>query len=76
MSVDVAVREMMADTQAQFLPRRAQLVIDRAFGLAVRLRHEVRRALAADLQVFDFTEIAAQARAGLAGGTLHHPDQA
>ena len=26
MSVDIAVREMMADTQAQFLPRRAQLV--------------------------------------------------
>jgi CCR4-NOT complex subunit CAF16 len=26
MSVDIAVRDMMADTQAQFLPRRAQLV--------------------------------------------------
>jgi hypothetical protein len=40
----------------------------------IRLGHEVGR-LAADLEMFDFAKVTAQARAGLAGGTFHHADQ-
>ena len=51
-----------------------QFVIDRAFGDAVGLGHEVRRALAAHLEVLDLAEIATQATARLARGFLHYAD--
>jgi len=35
-------------------------------------RDEIRRALAADLQLLDFAEIADQGAAGLFGGPGHH----
>ena len=51
-----------------------QFVIDRAFGDTVGLGHEVRRALAAHLEVLDLAEIATQATARLARGFLHYAD--
>ena len=56
-------------------PRGAQFVPQRALGRLVGLGDEVRRALAADLEVLDLAEVAAQAAAGLARGALHHADQ-
>ena len=46
------------------------------FGALVGHRDEVGRPLAADLQLLDLAEIAAQARRRLARGALHDGDQA
>ena len=48
----------------------AQLFEDRLLGALVGLADEVGGTLAADLQLLDLVEIAAQARRGLAGGAL------
>ena len=56
--------------------RIAQFLDDGLLGALVGQRHEVRRALAADLQLLDLAEVAAQARRRLARGALHHGDQA
>ncbi len=57
-------------------PGVAQLLDDRLLGALVGHRHEVGRSLAADLQLLDLAEVAAQARRRLAGGALHDGDQA
>ena len=57
-------------------PRVAQFLDDRLLGALVGHRDEVGRALAADLQLLDLAEVAAQARRRLAGGALHDGDQA
>jgi hypothetical protein len=49
----------------------SQLVIDDLFGAQVGLGDEIGRALAGNLQVFDFVEIARQGLAGLDGGVDH-----
>src|SRR5690606_30169993 len=56
--------------------RVGQLVIERALGRLVGLRHEIGRALLRDLQMLDLAEIAAQLRAGLARGAFHDGDDA
>ncbi len=56
--------------------RGEQLVIDRAFGVLIGFRDEVCRALAADLQMLDLAEVAAQALAGLARSLFHDADDA
>src|SRR5690606_5375053 len=68
-------RAPFLEDEAPVRPRRAQLVPQRSLRRLVGLRNEVRRALAAHLEVGDFAEVAAQAAAGLACGALHHADQ-
>ena len=55
--------------------RREQFVVKGAFGVAVGLRDEVRRPLAADLKVLDLAEITPQPPACLARGLFHDPDE-
>ena len=57
-------------------PRVAQFLDQGRFGALVGHRHEVGRALAADLQLLDLAEVAAQPRRGLARGALHDGDEA
>ncbi len=57
-------------------PRVAQLVDQGRLRLAVGVGHEVGRPLAADLQLLDLAEVAANARCRLARGTLHDGDEA
>ena len=54
----------------------AQFVPQRPLGGLVSLGDEVRRALAADLQMLDLAEIATQAPARLARSALHDSDEA
>jgi hypothetical protein len=49
--------------------------LDRPFGRAVGIRHEIGRAFARHLQLFDLVEVAAQARGCLAGGLVHDGDE-
>ena len=49
-------------------PRGAQFLDDRLLGALVGHRHEIGRALAADLELLDLAEVAPQARRGLARG--------
>ncbi len=56
--------------------RIAKLVDDRLFGPLVGHRDEVRRSLAAHLQLLDFAEVAAEPRRRLPDGALHDGDQA
>ena len=48
---------------------------NRLLGGTIGVRHEISRALAADLQGIDFVEIAAQSGCGLARRLFHHGDQ-
>ena len=64
------------EQEAPVGPGVAKLVDKRLLGALVGHRHEVGRALAADLQLLDLAEVAAQARRRLAGGALHDGDQA
>jgi hypothetical protein len=54
----------------------AKLFHQSLFGALIRHRHEIGRPLAADLQLLDLPEIAADARRGLARGALHDGDEA
>jgi len=56
--------------------RLAEFVIERALGAHVGLGDEIGRPLAADLEVFDLAEIAAQSPARLARGAFHHANEA
>ena len=56
--------------------RLAQFLDQRFLGALVGHRHEVRRPLAADLEMLDLAEVAAQARAGLADGAFEDGDEA
>src|SRR5438270_629316 len=63
----------------QHAPVRAripELLDDRLLGALVGHRDEVRRTLAADLQVLDLAKVTAQARRRLVRGALHDGDQA
>ena len=53
-----------------------QFVPQRPLGRLIGLGDEVRRALAADLQMLDLAEIATQAPARLARSALHDSDEA
>src|SRR5690606_31862709 len=68
-------RAPFLEHEAPVRPRRAQLVPQCPFRCLVGLRYEVRRSLAAHLEVGDLSKIAPQAAAGLACGALHHADQ-
>ena len=57
-------------------PGVAQLLDERLLGALVGHRHEVGRALAADLELLDLAEVAPKARRRLARGALHDGDQA
>ena len=61
--------------EAPIGPHCQQLVIQRPLGSLIGLRHEIRRALAGDLQMLDFTKIATQTLPGLAGSFFHHADK-
>ena len=56
--------------------RIAQFLDDGLLGSLVGHRNEIARAFSADLQLLDFAEVAAQPRRRLAGGALHHGDEA
>jgi hypothetical protein len=57
-------------------PRLLQLLDQRLLGALVRHRDEIRRSLAADLQMLDLAEIAPQARRRLARGAFHDSEKA
>jgi len=66
----------LLDQEAPVRTRLLQLLDQRVLGALVGDADEVRRALAADLEVLDLVEVATQARTGLAAGALHDGDEA
>jgi hypothetical protein len=68
-------RPAFLEQHAPVQPRIAQLLDDRLLGALVGHRHEICGALATNLQLFNFAEVAAQARRRLAGRALHDGDQ-
>ena len=71
-----SIRAAFFQLEAPAGPRRAQFVPQRALGRLIGLRDEIGGPLAADLEMLDLAEIAAQALAGLAGGLFHDADEA
>src|SRR3712207_4455060 len=57
---------LLLEQEAEVGARLAQDVSDRPLGGAVGVRHEIRRALARDLELLDLVEVAPQPRRGLA----------
>ncbi len=57
--------------EADLRPRLRQLDHQDFLGAQIRRRHEIRRALAADLKLLDFAEVAAQRTGGLLGRRRH-----
>jgi hypothetical protein len=69
-------RAALLAKEAPVGPGPLQFLVERLFRLAIGLADEVRRPLAADLQLLNLVEIAPQLRRRFAGGALHDGDQA
>ncbi len=66
----------LLDQEAPVGARLLQFLDQRVLGAPVGHRHEVGRPLAADLEVLDLVEVAAQLGTGLATGLFHDSDEA